>query len=101
MNSKLCKRVSRHTEVILLEWLRGLVPDEEKANVTPSNLASLLPPTDYFYVNRQIWMSFYSPRWVRQSIKKLVRLGYIVENVTMKDLETFVRKAESQNQDEE
>ena len=76
MNSKVCKQISRQTKLILLEWVKSLVSDEEKDKVTAANLASLLPDTNYFFVNRQIRVSFYSPQWVRKSLKKLVKLGY-------------------------
>ena len=98
MNSKVCKQISRQTKLILLEWVKSLVPDEEKEKVTASNLASLLPDANYFFVNRQVRVSFYSPQWVRKSIKKLVKLGHKVEDVTMQELEALVKAQQVQHQ---
>jgi hypothetical protein len=98
MNSKVCKQISRQTKLILLEWVKSLVPDEEKEQVTASNLASLLPDTNYFFVNRQVRVSFYSPQWVRKSIKKLVKLGHKVEDITMQELEALVKAQQVQHQ---
>lgn len=98
MNSKVCKQISRQTKLILLEWVKSLVSDEEKDKVTAANLASLLPDTNYFFVNRQIRVSFYSPQWVRKSLKKLVKLGYRVEDITMQELEALVKAQQVQHQ---
>ena len=65
MNSQICKRISRHTDVVLYE---------------------------YFYNNRTLRLSFYSPKWVRKTIKKLVNLGRVIEEITMQDLEYFAKK---------
>ena len=98
MNSKVCKKISRQSKIILLEWVKSLVSDEEKEKVTAANLASLLPDTNYFFVNRQIRVSFYSPQWVRKSIKKLVKLGHKVEDITIQELEALVKAQQVQHQ---
>tara|TARA_R110000803_G_scaffold190288_1_gene252804 strand:- start:597 stop:896 length:300 start_codon:yes stop_codon:yes gene_type:complete len=98
MNSKVCKKISRQSKIILLEWVKSLVSDEEKEKVTADNLASLLPDTNYFFVNRQIRVSFYSPQWVRKSIKKLVKLGHKVEDITIQELEALVKAQQVQHQ---
>ena len=78
--------------------MKSLVSDEEKEKVTADNLASLLPDTNYFFVNRQIRVSFYSPQWVRKSIKKLVKLGHKVEDITIQELEALVKAQQVQHQ---
>jgi|TARA_R110000764_G_scaffold119627_2_gene207434 hypothetical protein len=98
MNSKVCKKISRQSKIILLEWVKSLVSDEEKEKVTAANLASLLPDSNYFYVRRQIRVSFYSPQWVRKSIKKLVKLGHKVEDITIQELEALVKAQQVQHQ---
>lgn len=49
MNSKDCKKISRQTDLILVEWLKTLVSDEEKEQINTSNIHSLLPSANYFY----------------------------------------------------
>ena len=31
MNSQICKRISRHTDVVLYEWLKTLIAEEEQS----------------------------------------------------------------------
>lgn len=91
MNSKDCKKISRQTDLILVEWLKTLVSDEEKEQITPSNIHELLPDTNYFFMGRTLRLSFYTPKWVRQSIKKLSKLGREIESITMSDLEAYTQ----------
>ena len=91
MNSKDCKKISRQTDLILVEWLKTLVSDEEKEQINTSNIHSLLPSTNYFFVGRTLRLSFYTPKWVRQSIKKIFKLGREIESITMGDLESYTK----------
>jgi len=90
MNPKICKRISRQTEVVLLAWLRTLISEEEQSQIDTSNIYQYLPPSEYFYNNRTLRLSFYSPKWVRKQIKKLAKLGNVIEEITMQDLEKAV-----------
>ena len=87
MSPKVCKRISRQTDKILVEWLKSIVDGDEKDKVNLDNIYSLIPPTNYFMVNRSLRLSFYSPKWVRKSIKKLFKQGMVIENISMADLE--------------
>jgi hypothetical protein len=91
MNSKDCKKISRQTDLILVEWLKTLVSDEEKEQINTSNIHSLLPSANYFFMGRTLRLSFYTPKWVRQSIKKLFKLGREIESITMSDLEAYTK----------
>ncbi len=91
MSPKVCKRISRHTDVLLLEWFKTLIPESDHDKINDKNLYQYLPDTKHFFVNRQIRLSFYSPKWVRKCIKKLVKLGREVESITMADLEAYTK----------
>ena len=95
MNSKTMKKISRHSEVLLMEWLKGLVPEEEHHKISPSNLHSLLPSNNYLYVNDQFRLNICSYKWVRKGLKRLVSKGKQLENITMKDLENEYKKESS------
>lgn len=92
MNSKKCKRISRQTDLLLVEWLKTLVSEEEQEKINTSNVHSFLPDANYFYVGRTLRLSFYTPKWVRQTIKKLSKLGREVESIAMVDLETYTKR---------
>ena len=91
MNSKACKAISRHSDVLLLEWLKTLVSDEAKEQINTSNIQSLLPSTNYFFMDKTLRLSFYSPKWVRKGLKKLVKHGRELATITMADLEALAK----------
>ena len=92
MNSKTMKKINRHSKVLLMEWLKGLVPEEEHHKISASNLHSLLPSNNYLYVNKQFRLNICSDKWVRKGLKKLVSKGKQLESITMKDLENEYKK---------
>lgn len=75
-----------------MEWLKGLVPEEEHHKISASNLLSLLPSNNYLYVNKQFRLNICSDKWVRKGLKKLVSKGKQLESITMKDLENEYKK---------
>lgn len=91
MNTRTCKKISRHSDLLLLEWLKTLIPKSDHDKVNVKNLHQYLPEENYFYADKQLRLSFYSPRWVRKGIKKLVRRGISVESITMTDLEALAK----------
>jgi hypothetical protein len=46
MKKRILKRISRHTETLLVAWIKSLLTEEEAAKVSLSNVGSLLP-TEY------------------------------------------------------
>ncbi len=91
MSPKICKRISRQTDKVLVEWLKTLIPEEDHSKLDTSNIYQYLPPSDYFYTNKTLRLSFYSPKWVRKNIKKLVKLGHVIEDINMGLLERVAK----------
>jgi len=87
MKPQICKRISRQTDLVLLEWLKTLVPEEEHIKLNINNIHEYIPKSTYFYTQRTLRLNFYSPKWVRKTIKKLVKLGHVVEEINMEQLE--------------
>lgn len=92
MNSKTCKKISKHSNILLLEWLKTLVDEKDHAKLNVNNLHRYLPDANYFFVNREIRLSFYSPKWVRKGLKKLLKRGVDLTSITMADLEALMQK---------
>ena len=90
MNTKIMKRINRHSENILIEWVKTQVPEEEQEKVSIKNIKQLLPSAKHFYAYGQIRLSFYTLKLARKCIKKLYNLGKDIESITVKDLEDFV-----------
>jgi len=75
MNSKQEKKIRKHAQQLMVEWLRSVVPDEEKDKVTVENVHTYIPDQTHVYGNRSLHISAYTLRWFIKGIKKLIRKG--------------------------
>ena len=93
MNSKVSKRISRHTETLLVEWVKGLVSKEEADEVSIDNINSLLPSQYHFIVEDQLTLAPNSPKWIRKQLKKLVSSNpnIPIESITLEDLQCLIK----------
>ena len=87
MNGKMAKRVNRMAEEIILAWLKSVVPEEDVNKITNENFAGFLPEDTHFYAKKCRWVSFYTIRWAKQNIKKLMKQGRDINSITLKDIE--------------
>ena len=92
MRKRIVKRINKKVDGLLLEWLKTLVSEEEAKNITPSNLKTLLPKDRYFVAKRTFYLSFYTQRWAKQNIKKLLKRGKILDAITLEDLKCLTTK---------
>ena len=75
MNSKQEKKIRKHAQHLMVEWLRSVVPDEEKDKVTVENVHTYIPDQTHVYGNRSLHISAYTLRWFIKGIKKLIKQG--------------------------
>lgn len=75
MNSKQEKKIRKHAKHLMVEWLRSVVPDEEKDKVSIDNVQDYIPDQTHIYANSQLRISAYTLRWFTKGIKKLIRKG--------------------------
>ena len=87
MNLKKEKQIRRKASELMLDWLRTVVPDEEKSKVTLDNLESYLPDQTHIYANRQLRISAYTLRWFVKRIKQLIKQGKDFNLITIKEIE--------------
>jgi hypothetical protein len=92
MRKRIVKRINKKVDSLLLEWLKTLVSEEEAKNITPSKLTTLLPKDRYFVAKRTYYLSFYTQRWAKQNIKKLLKKGKILDAITLEDLKWLMTK---------
>tara|TARA_R110000787_G_scaffold47583_1_gene115044 strand:- start:2259 stop:2552 length:294 start_codon:yes stop_codon:yes gene_type:complete len=92
MRKRIVKRINKKVDSLLLEWLKTLVSEEEAKNITPSKLKTLLPKDRYFASKRTYYLSFYTQRWAKQNIKKLLKRGKILDAITLEDLKWLMTK---------
>ena len=88
MNSKKEKLVRRNAKQLMLDWLRSVVPDDEKDKVQINNLEEYLPDQTHIYANRHLRVSAYTLRWFIKGIKKVVKsTGKDITEVQVQELE--------------
>ena len=93
MKKALLKRISRHTEVLLVEWIKSLVTEEEAKKVSLDNIDDLLPDERHFFVGNQLVLAPNSPKWIRKQLKKLVKADstITIESITLEDLQCLIK----------
>ena len=73
MNSKLCKKIRKQARVVLVEWFKTLLPEEETKGVTVNNIEDFLSPQTHLFINNNFKLSAYSLKWTEKKIKSLIR----------------------------
>lgn len=90
MRKQVIKKINKKAESLLMIWLKGLLSKEEQEQVNSNNFKSLLPNQEYIESNRTFYISFFTLRWAKQSIKKLLKKGYALEDITLDDLKSII-----------
>ena len=93
MKKALLKRISRHTETLLVEWVKSLVAEEEADEVSINNINSLLPSQYHFIVEDQLTLAPNSPKWIRKQLKRMVTSdpNINIESITLEDLQCLIK----------
>jgi len=88
MNLKTCKKIRKQSKVILVEWFKSLVSEEESKHVNEKNILSYLSKQTHLFANNQLRLSAYSFKWKVKKVKTLVQRTHIdVATVRLKDIE--------------
>jgi len=96
VRKKILKRIESKSSELLIEWLRSIVSEEDVDKVTKENYKSLLPKEEYISVKRTYYLALYTHRWAKQNIKKLLKKGTKLEDITIGDL-IWIQKKTKQN----
>ena len=81
MNRKQIKKINKLVDVILIDWLRTIVPEEDQEKITKDNFESMLPEAPYFSAKKSRRVSFFTQRWAKQKIKKMYKSGTPLKNI--------------------
>ena len=88
MNLKKEKQIRRKAKQLMVEWLRSIIPDEDKDKVTVENVHTYIPDQTHVYANQQLHISAYTLRWFIKGIKKVVKsTGKDITEVKVQELE--------------
>ena len=98
MNKKVMREINSKVEVLLITWIQSILSEEEAAKVTKENYKSLLPAEEYILSRGTCYNSFYTYRWAKQGIKKLLKAGKKLNDITIGDLEWLLKRLNLNNQ---
>ena len=98
MRKRTTKKINNKAKALLIDWVKSLVSEKEQDQITKQNFMEMLPKEEYIESNRTFYTAFYTYRWAKQSIKKLLRLGKSLDNISIGDLEWVTKRSMKTNQ---
>ena len=88
MHSRKAKRIRRHANQLVFEWLKTMLTDEEAKKLNSKNMAKYMPEQTHFFANRSFFISAYTPRWFQQRIKRIIKKNKkAIEDITLQEIE--------------
>ena len=81
------KQINKKADDLLITWLKSIVSDEEQEQINHKNYKQFLPKEEYIQKFKTYYLAMYTQRWTKQNIKKLLKLNYKLEDITIKHLE--------------
>ena len=88
MHSRKAKRIRRHANQLLFEWLKTMLTDEEAKKLNSKNMDTYMPEQTHFFANRSLHISAYTPRWFQQRIKRIIRKNKkAIKDITLQEIE--------------
>ena len=88
MHSRKAKRIRRHANQLVFEWLKTMLTDEEAKKLNSKNMDKYMPKQTHFFANNSIRLSAYTLRWFQQRIKRITKKDKkIIEDITLKEIE--------------
>ena len=88
MDSRKAKRIRRHANQLVFEWLKTMLTDEEAKKLNSKNMDKYMPKQTHFFANRILHISAYTPRWFQQRIKRIIRKNKkTIEDITVQEIE--------------
>ena len=88
MNLKTCKKIRKQSKVVLVEWFKTLVSEEQSKDINERNILSYLSNQTHIFANKQMRLSAYSFKWTVKRIKALVKKTNMdVDKVRLQDID--------------
>ena len=88
MHSRKAKRIRRHANQLVFEWLKTMLTDEEAKKLNPKNMDKYMPEQTHFFANRSLHISAYTSRWFQQRIKRIIGQNKrVIESITVQEVE--------------
>jgi len=89
MNGKKAKRIRKQSGVIIVNWLRTLLSEEEGQKIDTKNYTNFMPKQTHYMAQRTMHLNAYHPKWVVNKINQLLAIypDRTVEQITLEDIQ--------------
>ena len=88
MNGRKAKKIRRHSNQLVLEWLKTMLTEDEAKKLNPKNMDKYMPEQTHFFANRSFFISAYTSRWFQQRIKRIIKKNKkAIEDITLQEIE--------------
>jgi len=85
MNGRKTKQIRRKSLMLLIDWVKTLVPEEDAKKLTIEQAADLVPKDTHIFTNGKLMLTAFSLKWINKKIKKLIKYKNI-NDITVEDL---------------
>jgi len=85
MNGRKTKQIRKRALILLIDWIKTLVPPEEAKKLKVEDAFNLMPKQTHVYSNNKLMLSAFSLKWIIKKIKKLNNSKEI-KDINIKDL---------------
>lgn len=86
MNGRKAKAIRKKSLLILVDWIKTLVSDEEAKNLTKQQAYDLVPKETHVYLNNRLMLSAMSLKWIIKKIKKINKYKKL-EDIKLEDVQ--------------
>jgi len=69
VNQKTMKKINRQVEVISVQWLKSIMPEEEADKINIKNFRQFLNQTSHYFKEKQFFNSAFTEKWTRNKLK--------------------------------
>jgi hypothetical protein len=70
MKKKKLKELKKTMRSIQVEWLRTLLPEEDRKQINVNNISEYLSDQTHTFIDGQLELSFMSDKWVLKKLKR-------------------------------
>jgi len=85
MNGRKAKAIRKKSLVLLVDWVKTLIPEEEANKLTLQQAYDLVPKDTHIFTNGKFMLSSFSLKWIIQKTKKLIKTKNL-NDITVEDL---------------
>jgi hypothetical protein len=89
MNARKSKAIKKLSYQILYDWIRfECLSEEERNTMKPvvdsevkKDMLTMIPSQTHYFNQHRLYLSAWTPKWVRKKIKQLLKKGHSLDNI--------------------